>query len=290
MKGIQMQLVSEIMTRQVQVISPQDTIRRAAQMMDELNVGSLPVCDGDRLVGMVTDRDITVRAISAGKNPNDAVVDEVMSTDVRWCFEDQRLDEVMQQMADTQIRRLPVISHDESHKLVGIVSLGDVATKPSGAGEGYDINQIVEKISLPSEPDLSGQNFSGNEAGGLISSMASETGTAAWLAGSDVAADQMNPGIEISSTADPSDMVEVTPNDLVNKNSPDSKTIRRTDAGTAQDRPVVVRREGNGEKDTTSGETGAPSGIDAGGPAGASGGMAEMGGTPGTGIGATPQG
>jgi CBS domain-containing protein len=121
-----MQIVSDVMTRNVMFVSPQESLLRAAQMMDELNVGSLPVCDGERLVGMVTDRDITVRGTAAGKAPRDAHVDEVMSADVRWCFEDQALDEVMQQMADTQIRRVPVVSHDESHRLVGIVALGDL--------------------------------------------------------------------------------------------------------------------------------------------------------------------
>src|SRR5688572_9997764 len=134
-----MQMISEVMTRQVQFVTPQETVRRAAQMMDELNVGALPVCDGDRLVGVVTDRDITVRATSAGIAPDDAVVDDVMSTDVRWCFEDQSVDEVLRQMANTQIRRVPVITHDDAHRLVGIVSLGDIATKSGDGTRKQDI-------------------------------------------------------------------------------------------------------------------------------------------------------
>jgi len=149
-----MQTISEVMTRNVQWISPRESVQRAAQMMDELNVGSLPVCDGERLVGMVTDRDITVRASSAGVAPNEATVDDVMSTDVQWCFEDQPLDEVMRKMAGMQIRRVPVVSHDEAKKLVGIVSLGDVATKADGSGE-REIHQTMEQVSKPSEPDLS---------------------------------------------------------------------------------------------------------------------------------------
>lgn len=90
------------MTRDVRFVSPQENLQRAAQIMDELNVGALPVCDGNRLVGMVTDRDITVRATAAGMAPMDAHVEQVMSTDVRWCFEDQPLEEVLQQMADTR--------------------------------------------------------------------------------------------------------------------------------------------------------------------------------------------
>jgi CBS domain-containing protein len=153
MKGKAMQIVSEVMTRNVMFVAPQESLQRAAQMMDELNVGSLPVCEGERLVGMVTDRDITVRGTAAGRAPQDAHVDEVMSADVRWCFEDQSLDEVMQQMADSQIRRVPVVSHDESHRLVGIVALGDLATRTSEDAVKQDVEQVVEKVSSPSEPD-----------------------------------------------------------------------------------------------------------------------------------------
>ena len=148
-----MQMVSEVMTRNVQSVSPQENLQRAAQMMDELNVGALPVCDGDRLIGMVTDRDITVRAIAAGRAPREARVEEVMSEDVRWCFEDQSLDDVMRQMADTQIRRVPVVSHDDVHRLVGIVSLGDLATTAVGGTQQQDVAKLVEKVSSPSEPD-----------------------------------------------------------------------------------------------------------------------------------------
>jgi CBS domain-containing protein len=150
-----MQMVSEVMTRNVQFVAPQESLQRAAQMMDELNVGALPVCDGERLVGMITDRDITVRATSIGAAPDDARVEEVMSADVRWCFEDQPVEEVMQQMADTQIRRVPVVSHDDAHKLIGIVALGDLATKTADGAQKQEVEQAMEKISSPSEPDLS---------------------------------------------------------------------------------------------------------------------------------------
>lgn len=149
-----MQIVSEVMTPNVSFVSPQESLQRAAQLMDELNVGALPVCDGERLVGMVTDRDITVRGTAAGKTPDSAHVEEVMSSDVRWCFEDQPLDEVMQQMADTQIRRVPVISHDDARRLIGIVSLGDIATKSVKASK-RDVEDVMERIASPSEPDRS---------------------------------------------------------------------------------------------------------------------------------------
>src|SRR5688572_16190450 len=107
-----MQMVSEVMSKNVRFIAPRESLQRAAQMMSELDVGSLPVCDGERLVGIITDRDITIRATAAGKSPSDAHVDEVMSKDIRWCFEDQSLEEVMIEMAGSRIRRLPVVSHD----------------------------------------------------------------------------------------------------------------------------------------------------------------------------------
>jgi CBS domain-containing protein len=157
------------MSKNVQFISPQESLQRAAQMMDELNVGSLPVCDGERLVGMITDRDITIRATAAGKSPSDAHVDEIMSKDIRWCFEDQPLDEVMIQMADSQIRRVPVVSHDEQHKLVGIVALGDIATKTPDGAQKEDVEQLVEMVSSPSAPAKAGssgtQSASGMQAG-----------------------------------------------------------------------------------------------------------------------------
>ena len=78
-----MQMVSELMTRDIRFVAPQESLQRAAQMMDELNVGALPVCDKGRPIGMVTDRDITIRATAAGRSPQEAYVDEVMSTDVR---------------------------------------------------------------------------------------------------------------------------------------------------------------------------------------------------------------
>ncbi|MGV3741198.1 MAG: CBS domain-containing protein [Burkholderiaceae bacterium] len=142
-----MQRIEEIMTRDVMTVSPQETIRRAAQMMDELNVGAIPVCDGQKLVGMITDRDITVRAIAAGNPPDSTSVGDIMSSDVRWCYEDQPVDEVMEEMRDVQIRRIPVMDHT-TNNMVGIVSLGDLATKHSA-----EVDRTLEKISTPSEPD-----------------------------------------------------------------------------------------------------------------------------------------
>ena len=117
-------------------------------MMDEFNVGSIPVCDGDKLVGMITDRDITVRSTAAGQSPETTRVGDVMSTDVRTCYAGQSVDEVLSQMGNVQIRRVPVVDQ-QSHKIVGIVSLGDMATKQAAG-----IEAALEEISSPSEPDM----------------------------------------------------------------------------------------------------------------------------------------
>ena len=143
-----MQTIQDIMTRDVQTISSQETIQRAAQLMDELNVGAIPVLDGDKLVGMITDRDITVRSVAAGQDPRSAKVTEAMSKDVRTCTAGQSVAEVLSQMGDKQIRRLPVV--DESGKVIGIVSLGDVATS-----DAADVDVALDEISSPSQPKRS---------------------------------------------------------------------------------------------------------------------------------------
>lgn len=138
-----MQLISEIMTRDVTSVAPEDTIRRAAELMDDLNIGVLPVCNGEKLVGMITDRDITVRATAQGMDPEATTIGDVMTGDVSCCYDDQAVDEVMEQMASSQIRRLPVIDHN-TEKLVGIVSLGDVATKHSAG-----VDRTLQEVSSP---------------------------------------------------------------------------------------------------------------------------------------------
>ena len=140
-----MQTVNDVMTRDVKSISPEDSVRRAAQLMEEFNIGSIPVCDGNKLVGMITDRDITVRSTAAGQAPEDTRVGDVMSTDVRTCYSTQSVDEVLGQMGDVQIRRVPVVDQ-ASHSLVGIVSLGDLATTHSAG-----IESALEEISAPAD-------------------------------------------------------------------------------------------------------------------------------------------
>ena len=116
--------VSEAMTRDVRIATPGQSIREVAKIMRELDAGAMPVGENDRLVGMITDRDIAIRAVGQGKGP-DTPVRDVMSKEVQYCYEDEDLEHVAQNMGDIQVRRLPVVNRDK--RLVGIVSLGDVA-------------------------------------------------------------------------------------------------------------------------------------------------------------------
>jgi CBS domain-containing protein len=121
--------VSEAMSTDVRVINPEQSIQEAAKMMGDLDVGALPVGEDDRLVGMITDRDITVRALAASDRPSTNVRD-VMTEEVRYCFEDEDTEHVARNMAELQVRRLPVLNRDK--RLVGILSLGDLAIKQGG--------------------------------------------------------------------------------------------------------------------------------------------------------------
>lgn len=124
--------VKEAMSDDVRISSPNQTIREAAKMMVEIDAGCLPVGEDDRLVGMITDRDIAVRAVAQGKGP-DTPVGEVMSREqVLYCYDDEDIDHVAQNMSEQRVRRLPVVNREK--RLVGIVSLGDVAIKEKRAG------------------------------------------------------------------------------------------------------------------------------------------------------------
>jgi CBS domain-containing protein len=123
--------VAEVMTRDVRLIEPNQTIRDAARLMAEMDAGIMPVREGDRLVGMITDRDIAVRAVAQGRGP-DTAVREVMTDEVKYCYDDDDTNDVARNMADIQVRRLPVLTRDK--RLVGIISLGDLALSDE-AGE-----------------------------------------------------------------------------------------------------------------------------------------------------------
>lgn len=131
--------VFDAMTPEVQLCTPEDTIKDAAQAMAALGVGLLPVTDNDRLIGMISDRDIAVRGVGMGHGP-EARVGDVMTAEVKYCYEDQDLDEVCANMGDIQVRRLPVLNR--SKRLVGIIALGDIALMQGGNGTGATLSRI----------------------------------------------------------------------------------------------------------------------------------------------------
>jgi CBS domain-containing protein len=133
--------VKQAMTSEVRVASPDQTIREAAQLMAELDAGALPVAENDRLVGMITDRDIAVRAVAEGL-PADTPISEIMSHEVLYCFEDQALDDVARNMGQVQVRRLPVVNRDK--RLVGIVSFADLARTEQPTTVGRAVSHVSE--------------------------------------------------------------------------------------------------------------------------------------------------
>jgi CBS domain-containing protein len=147
-----MTTVADVMTRDVRTMKPNDSVVDAARCMDELNVGVIPVVDGEKLVGMVTDRDIVVRGVAAQQGELKSMkLADVMSGHVRCAREGDDIDRVLSEMAEAQIRRLPVV--DGNQKLVGIVSLGDIAAK--NPDDEVDVAMSLGDISSPAEPDRS---------------------------------------------------------------------------------------------------------------------------------------
>ena len=131
--------VSNCMTQSVRIVSPDQTLRDAANAMASLDAGALPVSENDRLVGMITDRDIAVRGVAAGMGP-DTRIRDVMSTEVKYCFDDEDAEDVLRNMSDLKVRRLPVVNRDK--RLVGIISLGDLAMNGQAAQAGEALGGI----------------------------------------------------------------------------------------------------------------------------------------------------
>ena len=135
--------VNQCMTRDVRIVDPDDTLRQAAATMAEIDAGFLPVREHDRLVGVVTDRDIAIRGVAKGLRP-DAEVRQVMSDEVRYCYEDEDAEDVLSNMAEIQVRRLPVMNRDK--RLVGVISITDLA----GNGEATRAGEALCEIARPS--------------------------------------------------------------------------------------------------------------------------------------------
>jgi CBS domain-containing protein len=137
--------VSEAMTRDVKICTPGQTIREAARTMAEIDAGAMPVGENDRLIGMITDRDIAIRGVAQGKGP-DTPVREVMTSDVKYCYEDEDLDHVAENMGEIKVRRLPVMSREK--RLVGILALGDLAR----AEDKQTAGKAIKEVSKPGGP------------------------------------------------------------------------------------------------------------------------------------------
>jgi CBS domain-containing protein len=139
--------IKDIMNHEVAYVSPETTVTQAAQLMQKHDVGSIPVCQGEHLIGIVTDRDIVVRNIAHGRDPHSTPVRDVMTSQVRMVNADMDLHQAAEIMAKSQVRRLPVVDKD---RIVGIVSLGDLATQ---AKTDVELAKTLGLISTPSEPE-----------------------------------------------------------------------------------------------------------------------------------------
>jgi CBS domain-containing protein len=140
--------ISEVMTRDVRIADPDMTIAEAAQLMAELDAGVLPVANSERLIGMLTDRDIAIRGIGQGLGPK-TKVSEIMTEDVKYCYEDDSCADVAKNLGEIQLRRLPVVNRDK--RLVGIVSIGDLAVTMGPDGEA--VGDSLAGISRPNGSD-----------------------------------------------------------------------------------------------------------------------------------------
>jgi CBS domain-containing protein len=141
--------VLDVMTREVETVPPDASLQKAAEVMEAAGVGSLPVCQGRRLLGAITDRDIVVRGVATGASPVDMLVRDCMSEDISYVFEDEEVEAALKRMEALQVRRLAVL--DRSKNLVGIVSLGDIAAEPR-ATDNEHLGEAIAEISQPSLP------------------------------------------------------------------------------------------------------------------------------------------
>jgi CBS domain-containing protein len=152
--------LADVMTHEVRFVSPEDNLYEAARRMADGGVGALPVCDGGRLVGMVTDRDIVVRSVARGEEPRTVRVADAMTYDVECCSEDDSLEEVGRRMAQRQVRRIVVL--DGGKSMVGIVSLGDIARS---RGNSPVVAHAIEEISAPTKVSAAEKLFPHAPAG-----------------------------------------------------------------------------------------------------------------------------
>lgn len=144
-RGNTMTQIKDVMTQTAQFITPTTTLQEAATIMAEQDLGFLPVGENDRLVGMITDRDITVRATAKGKNPTETTAKDAMTAKTYYCYDDQDVEEICNNMGEIQVRRLPVVNRDK--RLVGVVSMGDLAQSASRPNVGQTQQQITAECA-----------------------------------------------------------------------------------------------------------------------------------------------
>lgn len=154
-----MKTVADVMTRDVRRLAPDDSPLQAAKAMEELNVGAIPVCDGERLVGVVTDRDIVLRCVSKEADPRSCKLSDIMSGHVRTVRESDDVQDALAEMASAQVRRMPVV--DQQDRLVGIISLGDIAT--DHPEQSAQVAGSLRDISTPSQPAGAGGQGAGTQ-------------------------------------------------------------------------------------------------------------------------------
>lgn len=140
--------VKDVMTKSLATLAPEDTVERAAQLMREHNIGSLPVCDGDKVIGIITDRDITLRSTAEGENSQRQTVRDIMSSNPVIVSPEIEAREAARIMSERQIRRLPVV---EDNSLVGMLSLGDLSVEPNLSNNA---GKTLTEISEPSSPHI----------------------------------------------------------------------------------------------------------------------------------------
>jgi CBS domain-containing protein len=145
-------LIKDIMTRNVRTVAPGTTLREAARLMAAEDCGILPVAKDDQLIGMLTDRDIALRAVAQSKNPESCTVGEIMTHEVKYLFDDETIENLARNLGDLQLRRLPVINRDK--RLVGIVSLADLAVKSDGVAAAAALQSV--SAPTPTEPPIAG--------------------------------------------------------------------------------------------------------------------------------------
>lgn len=137
--------IKDVMSTNFKWMAPDSPIAKVAQEMRDMDCGFMPLAENDKMIGMITDRDITVRAVAEGKNPAETKARDVMTPKTYYCYDDQNVEEVCDNMGEIQVRRLPVVNRDK--RLVGIVSMGDLAQEANRANVGQTEQQITKGVN-----------------------------------------------------------------------------------------------------------------------------------------------